>query len=114
VAARVVHQDRRFLRAVNLDGAFFGESPVRIDRPLLILYAAVDTGIDLSVCRQNPKNCEAHSFPNVRHMNFSDAAILPSRFPLPKAVVLLGDVDGLTFLREVSDRLRSFFQGDAL
>ena len=79
---------------------------------MLILYAAVDTGIDLSVCQQNQKNCEAHSFPNVRHMNFSDAAILPSRFPLPKAVLLLGAADGLAFLREVSDRLRYFFQGD--
>jgi hypothetical protein len=42
-------------------------------------------------------------------MNFSDSSMLPSRFPLPKSVALLGDVDGAEFLREVSDQLRNFF-----
>ncbi|HWE50902.1 MAG TPA: hypothetical protein VG273_14000 [Bryobacteraceae bacterium] len=109
VAARVPQRDARFTRAANLDGAFFGESPVVIEKPLLILYAASDTGIDLSFCRANPAKCNAVAFPAARHMNFSDAGILPSRFPLPRALLLLGPVDSAGFLREISDRLQMFF-----
>jgi len=110
VAARVPHSDPRFLRAVNLDGAFFGEPPERFDKPLLILESAEgSTTIDRGICNRGPAPCEVRTFPKAQHMNFSDSSILPSRFPLPKSMMLLGDVDGPQFLREVSDSLRGFF-----
>jgi dienelactone hydrolase len=110
VAARVAHRDSRFVCAVNLDGAFFGPSPERFEKPLLILESAEgSTTIDRSVCDRDRAKCEIRTFPRARHMNFSDSSILPSRFPLPKSMTLLGDVDGPEFLREVSDQLRGFF-----
>jgi hypothetical protein len=42
-------------------------------------------------------------------MDFSDATVLPPRFPLPRALLMLGDVDGRQFLYGISDRVRKFF-----
>ncbi len=110
VAARVPYRDPRFLRAVDLDGAFYGDSPGKFDKPLLILESAEGSGtIDRSICDRDRTKCEVRTFPKAQHMNFSDASIFPSRFPLPKSMMLLGDVDGPQFLREVSDSLRGFF-----
>jgi predicted dienelactone hydrolase len=110
VAARAPHSDQRFLRAANLDGAFWGDSPEKFDKPLLILESAEGSGtIDRSICDRDRAKCEVRTFPKAQHMNFSDASVLPSRFPLPKSMMLLGDVDGPQFLREVSDSLRGFF-----
>ena len=62
-----------------------------------------------AICDSDRAGCTARAFPGARHMNFSDAGVLPSRFPFPGLLLMLGDVDGAGFLYEVSDLLRAFF-----
>lgn len=111
VAAHIAGQarrfDARFLRAAGLDGgpSTFGDPVTHLDKPLLILAG----GTDGTVCDFDRANCSLRLYPQARHMNFSDAGVLPSRFPFPKFLLMLGDVDGTQFLHEVADRLRAFF-----
>jgi pimeloyl-ACP methyl ester carboxylesterase len=110
VAVQALQRDARFSRAAILDSGFFGQPIKSLDRPLAIL--AADRQLEpewKALCESNQTNCTTHLFPQARHMNFSDAAVLPSRFPLPKSILMLGDVDGEQCLREVSDILRDFF-----
>jgi hypothetical protein len=44
-------------------------------------------------------------------MNFSDAGVLPSRFPVPRSRLDLTGIDGRAFLWRVADLLRAFFDG---
>lgn len=111
VAARTLETDPRFQRAVDMDGAVFGDSPLKLhaDKPLLILEAGGHEEIFKSADDCHPPACRVEAFPAARHMNFSDASILPSRFPITKNMMLLGDIDGAKFLCTVSDRLGAFF-----
>jgi hypothetical protein len=97
----------RFLRAANLDGGppFFGDPVADLGRPLLILQGSADR----TACDFDRVHCTLMTYPEAQHMNFSDAGVLPSRFPFPKLMLMLGDVDGAHFLYEVADRLRAFF-----
>ena len=109
VAAHVLSGDTRFSRGVNMDGSFFGD-PIKLDKPFLILESNdSETLIDRTICDRDPAGCEVRTFPKALHMDFSDSAILPSRFPFPKSMLLLGDVDGQQFLYDISDDLRTFF-----
>jgi pimeloyl-ACP methyl ester carboxylesterase len=110
VAAHVLEHDPRFLRGAILDSAFFGDPIQRLGKPLLILAADAEVEPEWRVlCEAGQADCTTHVFPQARHMNFSDAALLPSRFPLPRSVLMLGDIDGEQFLHEVSDLVRGFF-----
>jgi predicted dienelactone hydrolase len=109
-AVHALHLDPRFLRAANLDGGYFGDPDGRPDKPLLILEGAAEIDPEWKkACSSATAQCTTGAFPEARHMNFSDAAILPSRFPFPKSLMMLGDVDGRQFLFEISDRVRAFF-----
>jgi dienelactone hydrolase len=109
-AVHALHLDPRFLRAANLDGGFFGDPDGTADKPLLILEGAAEIDPEWKkVCASGRARCTTGAFPKARHMNFSDAGILPSRFPFPKSMMMLGDVDGEQFLFEISDRVRAFF-----
>lgn len=110
VAAHSLQLDARFARAAVLDSAFFGEPIRALDKPLLVFEC--DTTNERNwraICGVDRASCSALRLPEARHMNFSDAAVLPSRFPLPKSLLMLGNVDGTQFLRDISDRLRAFF-----
>lgn len=110
VTAHSLQLDARFARAAVLDSAFFGEPIRALDKPLLIFECDTTNERDWkAVCEVDRASCSTIRFPGARHMNFSDAGVLPSRFPLPKSVLMLGNVEGAPFLRDVSDRLRSFF-----
>jgi pimeloyl-ACP methyl ester carboxylesterase len=110
VAAHALQLDARFSRAAVLDSAYFGEPIQALDKPLLIFECDKTNERHWdAICAVDKASCSTLRFPAARHMNFSDAGILPSRFPIPKSVLMLGDVDGTQFLREVSDRLQAFF-----
>jgi dienelactone hydrolase len=110
-ASHALRLDPRFARAANLDGSFdFGNSLGNLDKPLLILEGGDEIAPESkAVCDSDRAGCTARAFPKARHMNFSDAGVLPSRFPLPRFVLMLGDVDGAGFLYDVADLLRAFF-----
>lgn len=109
-AVHALHLDPRFLRAANLDGGYFGDPDGSLDKPLLILDGGADIDPEWKkACRSPRARCTTAAFPRARHMDFSDATILPSRFPFPRALLMLGDVEGKVFLYEISDRLRVFF-----
>jgi len=110
VALHMLSADRRITRAADIDGAFFGQTLGHLTKPILILAGAGDLGSrERALCEQGVPGSGFHEFPGAKHMNFSDAGILPSRFPIPKSVLMLGDVDGAKLLYETSDQLRSFF-----
>jgi dienelactone hydrolase len=110
VAAHSLARNPRFPRAAALDSAFFGEPIGKLNRPLLILEAGTQIEPEWqTLCASNGAKCTTQVFPRARHMDFSDATLLPSRFPLPRSLLMLGDVDGLKFQQEVSDRVREFF-----
>jgi hypothetical protein len=95
-----------------LDGELFGEPIGALPKPFMILVEGRGPSRDQqSLLKMTGAHHEAHSFPEARHMNFSDAGILPSRFPIPKSVLLLGNTDGRTFIYSISDLLRQFFDG---
>jgi dienelactone hydrolase len=109
-AVHALQLDPRFLRAANLDGGYFGDPNGSLDKPLLILEGAAEIDPEWKrFCGSGGAHCTTGAFPRARHMNFSDAAILPSRFPFPKSLMMLGDVDGRQFLFEIADRVRAFF-----
>lgn len=109
-AVHALHLDVRFLRAANLDGGYFGDPDGSIDKPLLIFDGGADIDPEWKkACSSARARCTTAAFPRARHMDFSDATILPSRFPVPRALRMLGDVEGKQFLYEIADRLRVFF-----
>jgi pimeloyl-ACP methyl ester carboxylesterase len=110
VSAHLLARDARFLRAAVLDSEFFGQPIGKLNRPLLILESGPRIEPEWeTLCASNGAKCTTRLFPHAGHMDFSDAALLPSRFPLPRSLLMLGDVDGLQFQREVSDRIKEFF-----
>jgi len=110
VAAHLVARDARFLRAAVLDSEFFGQPIGKLNRPLLILESGTRIEPEWeTLCASNGAKCTTQLFPRAGHMDFSDAALLPSRFPLPRSLLMLGDVDGLQFQRDVSNRIKLFF-----
>ncbi len=110
VALHALQEDTRFDRAANLDGWLFGDPVKDLDKPILVLVG--QAGIQASqqaVCDSDRAGGVLETFAGAGHMNFSDAGVLPSRFPLPRSLLQLGEVNGAAFLYEVSDRLRTFF-----
>ncbi len=113
VALHLLATDRRFARAADLDGRFFGRPLAPLAKPILILGADGDLGAQQrTLCAQSAPGSRFDQFPNAKHMNFSDAGVLPSRFPIPKSILLLGDTDGAKFLYATADQLRAFFDSE--
>ena len=109
-AAHLLQSDARFERAAVLDSAVFGDPIAALNKPLLVFECDRTNARDWdSVCESDRASCSTVRLDGARHMNFSDAGVLPSRFPLPRPLLMLGSVDGEQFLRGVSDRLRVFF-----
>jgi pimeloyl-ACP methyl ester carboxylesterase len=110
VALHLLETDPRFAKAADIDGAFFGRPLGHLSKPIMILGAVGDLGFrQKALYEQGVAGSRFYLFPNAKHMNFSDAGILPSRFPLPKSVLMLGPVDGAQLLYGTSDQLRAFF-----
>jgi len=112
--------DSRFKRGANLDGAPQGKEITGLTKPLLIVNgeplplsqkALNDKILDelKRICDSGSGGCRIQDFPQAGHMNFSDAAAWPSRFPIPRSHFGLTGIDGPAFLRKISDLLRSFF-----
>jgi dienelactone hydrolase len=121
-AMHALRRDRRFQRGANLDGAPQGAEVSGLDRPLLIVFGAplppplreLNDRIwaeSKRICESDASGCRWEYFPEAGHMNFSDAGVLPSRFPVPRSRLDLTRIDGPAFLRRVSDLLREFFDG---
>lgn len=122
-AMRALADDARFKAAVNLDGAPEGKA-VSLKKPALFLMGAPlpddkkalndrILGEIRAECEGNGAGCTMEVYPEARHMNFSDMGAMPSRWPIPKSKLELGEVDGVAFLRKVNLRVRAFF-GNAL
>jgi dienelactone hydrolase len=110
VALHLLETDPRFTKAADIDGAFFGRPLEHLSKPIMILGAVGDIGFrQKALYEQGVAGSRFYLFPNAKQMNFSDAGILPSRFPLPKSVLMLGPVDGAQLLYGTSDQLRAFF-----
>jgi hypothetical protein len=114
--------EERFKRAANLDGAPQGMEITGLTKPLLIVNGeplppsqqALNDKIlgELKrICDSGSGGCRMLDFPEAGHMNFSDAAVWPSRFPIPRSHFSLTGIDGPAFLRKISDVLRGFFDG---
>jgi dienelactone hydrolase len=121
-AMHALHMDERFKRGANLDGAPEGTQITGLTKPLLILNgeplpptqkALNDKILDelKRICDSGSGGCRMEDFPDAGHMNFSDAGVLPSRFPIPRSHFSLTGIDGTAFLRKVADLLRGFFDG---
>lgn len=119
-AIHALQSDRRFERAANLDGAPEGTALTGLHRPLLFIFGAPlppslralnDQIWDESkrICETGTAGCRWEYFPEAGHMNFSDAGILPSRFPMPRSRLDLTSINGPAFLLKVADLLRAFF-----
>jgi pimeloyl-ACP methyl ester carboxylesterase len=110
VALHLLETDPRFARAVDIDGGFFGRPLGPLSKPIMILGGDGDLGSrQLALCEHGVPGSRFHVFPEAKHMNFSDAGILPSRYPIPKSVLMLGKCDGTQLLYQTSDQLRAFF-----
>ncbi|MGA3025696.1 MAG: hypothetical protein ABSF98_13090 [Bryobacteraceae bacterium] len=121
-AMHALRLDRRFQRGANLDGAPQGREVTGLDRPLLIIFGAplpaplraLNDRIwaeSKRICETDSAGCQWEYFPEAGHMNFSDAGVLPSRFPVPRSRLDLTGIDGRAFLWRVADLLRAFFDG---
>ena len=119
-ALQALKSEPRFKRAVNLDGASQGALVTGLQRPALIILGGTmpvsDTGLDAqivqdlrAICRMSRASCEIENRPGAAHMNFSDAGVLPSRFPIPRSRLELGEVDGLAFLHGLTRELNAYF-----
>ncbi|HLJ48596.1 MAG TPA: prolyl oligopeptidase family serine peptidase [Bryobacteraceae bacterium] len=120
VATHAVAVDARFRRGVNLDGAPQGILPQPLDRPFLFVNGAPlppsqqalndrILGEIQGICKADRAGCRIEDYPEAGHMNFSDLAVMPSRFPIPRSRMSLTNIDGVPFLRTTSDLLRRFF-----
>jgi dienelactone hydrolase len=119
-AMHALRTDERFKRGVNLDGAPQGAAVVGLTKPLLIvngqplpssqrtLNAKILDELQ-RICDSDSAGCRIQDFPEAGHMNFSDAAVWPSFFPIPRSHFGLTGIDGSAFLRKISDLLREFF-----
>jgi dienelactone hydrolase len=121
-AMHALRTDERFKRAANLDGAPQGAAIADLTRPLLIvngqpLPPSQKTLNDKilgelkRICASDSAGCRIQDFAEAGHMNFSDAAVWPSLFPIPRSHFGLTGIDGPAFLRRISDLLREFFDG---
>ncbi len=119
-AMHALHMDERFRRGANLDGAPQGMEITGLTKPLLLVNGeplppsqkALNDKIlgELKrICDSGSGGCRIEDFPEAGHMNFSDAGVLPSRFPIPPSHFSLTGIDGPAFLRKISDLLRRFF-----
>ncbi len=119
-AIHALRIDSRFARGANLDGAPHGDLALRLRRPLLVIWGAplsarqqaLNDRINAdmaAICASNTAGCQMEDHPEAGHMNFSDAAVLPLRFPVLRSRQQLTDIDGLAFLRKTTDLLRNFF-----
>ena len=119
-ALQALKAEPRFNRGVNLDGAPQGALVSGLDRPALIILGGampvIDTGIDAqivqdlrAICKSSRAACEIENRPDAAHMNFSDAGVLPSRFPIPRFRLEIGEVDGLAFLHGLTRELKAYF-----
>jgi dienelactone hydrolase len=119
-AMHALRTDDRFKRAANLDGAPQGAQITGLTKPVLFVNgqplppsqkALNDKILDeiKRICDSNSAGCRIVDFPEAGHMNFSDAALWPSRFPIPRSHFGLTGIDGPAFLQKISDRLRGFF-----
>jgi dienelactone hydrolase len=122
VAMHALRTDERFKRAANLDGAPQGAAIADLAKPLLIVNGqplppsqkAINGKIldELKrICDSDSAGCRIQDFPEAGHMNFSDAAVWPSLFPIVRSHFGLTAIDGPVFLRRISDLLREFFDG---
>ncbi len=121
VAMQLLKIDARFKAAANLDGAPWRENVGALDRPLLILLSSRapsllrsfdedDTGPLRKICDGNRAGCALKQYDDAGNADFTDEAILPSRFPIPARLMDRGSVGGQRFQREVADRLLEFFE----
>jgi hypothetical protein len=119
-AMHALETDERFRRGANLDGAPQGAAIVHLARPLLIVNGAPLPASQKAlndrivaefhrICSVDVASCRIEEVPEAGHMNFSDAGVFPSRFPIPRSHFDLTDIDGTAFLRKTSDLLRAFF-----
>ncbi len=119
-AIHALRTDQRFRRGANLDGAPQGDLAKGLKQPLLVIWGAplparqkaLNDRINAdmqAICTSDLAGCQMEDHPEAGHMNFSDAAILPVRFPALRFRQELTNIDGLAFLRKTTDLLRAFF-----
>lgn len=119
-AMHALETDERFRRGANLDGAPQGAPITHLARPLLIVNGAPLPASQEAlndrivaefhgICSVDVAGCRIEEVPEAGHMNFSDAGVFPSRFPIPRSHFDLTDIDGTAFLRKTSGLLRAFF-----
>ncbi len=119
-AMHALLMDSRLKRGANLDGAPQGTEITGLTKPLLLVNGeplppsqkALNGKIldELKrICNSGSGGCRIQDYPEAGHMNFSDAAVWPSRFPIPRSHFGLTGIDGPAFLRKISDLLRGFF-----
>jgi dienelactone hydrolase len=120
VAMQLLKTDGRFKAAANLDGLPWRERLGALDRPLLIVlggrlpsllqgFAEEEAAQLRAICAANRAGCQMHRYAQAGNADFTDAAVLPSRFPIPARLMDRGSVDGRQFQREVADKLLAFF-----
>jgi len=121
-AIHALRTDERFKRGANLDGAPQGVEITGLTKPMLFVNgqplplaqkALNDKILEeiKRICDSNSAGCRIVDFPEAGHMNFSDAAVWPSRFPIPRSHFGLTGINGPAFLQKISDMLRRFFDG---
>ncbi len=121
VAMQLLKTDARFKAAANLDGSPWREPLGALDRPLLVVlggrvpsllqrFAAEEAAQLRAICDANRAGCQLHQDERAGNADFTDAAILPSRFPIPGRLMDRGSVDGRQFQREIADKLLAFFR----
>ena len=119
-AMHALQRDERFARGVNLDGAPQWTEINYLTRALMIVDGAPLPASQKKlndqivaefhhICSVDIADCHIEEVPEAGHMNFSDAGVLPSRFPIPRSHFNLTEIDGVAFLHRVSDLLRGFF-----
>ncbi len=120
IAMRVIARDNRFRAAVNLDGGPLAHESGPPNRPLLILLAgpppplarmftADQTDRLRAMCAAHKARCDLRRYDEAGYADFTDEAILPSRFPFPQRLFGRAVNDGEKFQREIADRLLEFF-----
>jgi len=120
VAMQLLETDARFKAAANLDGSPWRQPRGALERPLLVVlggrlpslpqaFAAEEAAQLRAICKANRAGCQLHQYQQAGNADFTDAAVFPSRFPIPARLMDRGSVDGETFQREVADKLLAFF-----
>jgi dienelactone hydrolase len=120
VAMQLLKTDSRFKVGANLDGSPWREPLGALARPLLILLSgrvpsllqpvvARETAQLRAICDADRAGCQMHQYDQAGNADFTDDAVLPSRFPIPARLMDRGSVSGEQFQREVADKLLEFF-----